>query len=169
MFTEDTDLSHVPWQLLIRARTVAEVDAVVSSVVLGRLAEVASVEVIRRVATAATEAAGVGAGERATPEHVLGALGAAADFDDWFCGTPPRPRPWPHRGDLLDEVSDPITPMVVAGALRLVEAGGSDALQKTLGQVLAEVGRRRTPAVRSVAPRRATRGADGWRAGRAWL
>ena len=140
MFTEDTDLSHVPWQLLIRARTIAEVDAVVSSVVLGRLAEVASVEVIRRVATAATEAAGVGAGERATPEHVLGALGAAADFDDWFCGTPPRPRPWPHRGDLLDEVSDPITPMVVAGALALVEAGGSDVLRKTLGQVLAEVG-----------------------------
>ena len=35
--------------------------------------------------------------------------------------------------------SDPITPLVVAGALRLVEAGGSDALRKTLGQVLAEV------------------------------
>jgi hypothetical protein len=140
MFTEDTDLSHVPWQLLIRARTVAEVDAVLSSVVLGRLAEVASVEVVRTVASAATEAAGAGRRDEATAEHVLGALGAAADFDDWFCGTPPRRRPWPHRGDLLDDVSDPVTPLVVAGALRLVEAGGSEALRKTVGQALAEVG-----------------------------
>ena len=139
MFDQDTDLSHIPWQLLIRARTVAEVDAVVTSVVLGRLAEVASVEVIRKVASAASEVARSGAGEQATPEHVLGALGAAADFDDWFCGTPPRPRPWPHRGDLLDQISDPITPLVIAGAIRLVEAGGSEALQKTVGQALAQV------------------------------
>ena len=139
MFDQDTDLSHIPWQLLIRARTVAEVDAVVTSVVLGRLAEVASVEVIRKVASAASEVAREGSEEKATPQHVLGALGAAADFDDWFCGTPPRPRPWPHRGDLLDGISDPITPLVIAGAIRLVEAGGSEALQKTVGQALAQV------------------------------
>jgi hypothetical protein len=121
MFDQDTDLSHIPWQLLIRARTVAEVDAVVSSVVLGRLAEVASVEVVRRVASAASEVARFGSDEKATPEHVVG------------------PRPWPHRGDLLDEISDPIASLVIAGALRLVEAGGSEALQKTVGQALAEV------------------------------
>src|SRR5204863_4091492 len=34
MFTDDADLSHVPWQLLIRARTTSEVDSLISSVVL---------------------------------------------------------------------------------------------------------------------------------------
>ena len=31
MFTEDADLSHVPWQLLIRARTASEVDSLIAS------------------------------------------------------------------------------------------------------------------------------------------
>jgi hypothetical protein len=137
MFDQDTDLSHIPWQLLIRARTVSEIDAVVSSVVLARVAEVASVEVTRKVAVAASEAAGASS-ERASAEQVVAALVAAADFDDWYCGTVPH-RPWPRRGDLLDDISDPIASIVLEGARRLVGAGGSEALQKTLGQALAEV------------------------------
>jgi hypothetical protein len=139
MFDPDrfTDFSKVPWQLLIRARTVSEIDAIVSSVVLARVSEVASVDIIRTVAVAAAESARDSA-EEATPEQVVAALVAAADFDDWYCRTVPH-RPWPRRGDLFDELSDPIAPIVLEGAQRLVGAGGSESLQKTLGQALAEV------------------------------
>lgn len=136
MFTEDADLSHVPWQLLIRARTIGELDAVISSVVLGRLAEVGSVETIRRVAEAADGARGA-ATEPATAEQKLSALSAVADFDDWFCGNGPR-RPWPHRGDVLDTVSDPVISIVAEGARELVRAG-SPALQKTVGEALQQI------------------------------
>lgn len=133
MFLDDVDLSHVPWQLLIRARTVSEVDAVIASVVLGRLAEVASVETVRRVAEAA-QGARLGDSEPATPEQKLSALSAVADFDDWYCGNGPR-RPWPHRGDVLDTVSDPVVSIVAEGARTLVGVG-SPALQKTVGEAL---------------------------------
>jgi hypothetical protein len=133
MFLDDVDLRHVPWQLLIRARTVSEVDAVIASVVLGRLAEVASVETVRRVAQAAQDARLEGA-EEATPEQKLSALSAVADFDDWYCGNGPR-RPWPHRGDVLDTVSDPVVSIVADGARELVKVG-SPALQKTVGEAL---------------------------------
>ena len=136
MFTDDTDLTHVPWQLLIRARTVDEVDAVISSVVLGRLSEVGSVETIRRVAEAA-EGARSAATEPATAEQKLSALSAVADFDDWYCGNGPH-RPWPHRGDVLDTVSDPVISIVADGARQLVKAG-SPALQKTVGEALQQV------------------------------
>jgi hypothetical protein len=132
MFTEDTDLSHVPWQLLIRARTVDEVDAVISSVVLGRLAEIASVESVRLVAEAAHAARGASE-EKAGAEQKLSALTAVADFE-WYCGTGPH-RPWPHRGDVLDTLSDPVTSLVARGARELVGAG-SPALQKTMGEAL---------------------------------
>src|SRR5690242_3878925 len=103
MFTDDTDLSKVPWQLLIRARTVAELDAVIASVVLNRIAEIGSTHVVQTVARAAAE--GVGShDEPATAEQKLGALSAVAEFDDFYCGNGPR-WPFPHRG-VLGEVSD---------------------------------------------------------------
>jgi len=135
MFTDDTDLSKVPWQLLIRARTVGEVDAVIASVVLNRIAEIGSVETVRVVARAAEEAGGV-ADEEATPEQKLGALGAVAEFDEFYCGNG-WPRPFPHRR-VLDDVSDPVTSMVARGAQELVGAG-SPALQKTLGEALGRI------------------------------
>lgn len=136
MFTEDADLSHVPWQLLIRARTASEVDSLIASVVLGRLAEVGSVEVVRLVAEAAHGIRGA-ATEPATAEQKMTALSAVADFDDWYCGNGPR-RPWPHRGDVLDTVSDPVISIVAEGARELVKAG-SPALQKTVGEALAQL------------------------------
>jgi hypothetical protein len=136
MITEDADLSHVPWQLLIRARTASEVDSLIASVVLGRLAEVGSVDTVRLVAEAAQGVRGV-ATEPATAEQKLTALSAIADFDDWYCGNGPR-RPWPHRGDVLDTVSDPVISIVAEGARELVKAG-SPALQKTVGEALAQI------------------------------
>lgn len=135
MFTDDTDLSKVPWQLLIRARTVREVDAVIASVVLNRIAEVGSIHAVQTIARAAAQ--GTGANEEpATAEQKLGALSAVAEFDDFYCGNGPR-WPYPHRG-VLDDVSDPVTTLVTDGALRLVEAG-SPGLQKTLGEALGQI------------------------------
>jgi hypothetical protein len=136
MFTDDTDLSHVPWQLLIRARTASEVDSLIASVVLGRIAEIGSVETVRFVAEAAQAARGAST-EPATAEQKLSALSAVADFDDWYCGNGPR-RPWPHRGDVLDTVSDPVISIVAEGARELVKAG-SPALQKTVGEALDQI------------------------------
>jgi hypothetical protein len=133
MFTDDTDLTHVPWQLLIRARTVDEVDAVLASVALARIAEVASVESVRVVAEAANAARGASR-EKAGAQQKLSALAAVAEFDDWYCGSVPH-RPWPHRGDVLDTVSDPVTSIVARGARELVGAG-SPALLKTIGEAL---------------------------------
>jgi hypothetical protein len=135
MFTDDTDLTKVPWQLLIRARTVSDVDAVLASVVLNRLAEVGSTEAVHAIARAASQVGGA-ADEPATPEQKLGALSAVAEFDDFYCGNGPR-WPWPHRG-VLDNVSDPIISIVREGAVQLVKAG-SPALQKVLGEALGQI------------------------------
>src|SRR5205814_9581207 len=72
--------------------------------------------------------------EPATAEQKLSALSAVADFDDWYCGNGPR-RPWPHRGDVLDTVSDPVISIVAEGARQLVNAG-SPTLRKTVGEAL---------------------------------
>jgi hypothetical protein len=131
-------VEHVPWQLLIRARFAYEVDAVLASVVVERVGALASVEITRKVAEVAMNAVSV-EGEKAGSAVKVRALSAVADFDDW-CGTV-WPRHWPpKRNGVLDDLSDPLADLVIEQAHRLVLAGGSEALQKTLGDVLAEVG-----------------------------
>jgi hypothetical protein len=130
---------NVPWQLLIRARYAHELDAILASVVVARVGAVASVDITQQVAAVAQ---GVNTAERekATSATKVRAMSAAADFDDWWCGTP-WPRHWPpkpHR--VFDDLSDPIAGLVIEQALTMVRAGGSEALQKSLGDVLAEVG-----------------------------
>jgi hypothetical protein len=129
---------NVPWQLLIRARFVHELDAVLASVVVSRIGAVASYEMTRQVAEVA--------GKAVTAEHVkvtangkLRAITAAWEFDDW-CGNG-WPRPWPpKKHGSFEDLSDPITTLVFEQALEMVRAGGSEGLQKSLGEVLAEVG-----------------------------
>ena len=130
---------QVPWQLLIRARFAHELDAVLASVVVARVGAVSSVEITRKVAEVATQAI-AGDREKATAATRARALSAAADFDDWWCGTP-WPRHWPPKPhSSFDDLSDPIAGLVIEQALTMVRAGGSEGLQKTLGDVLAEVG-----------------------------
>lgn len=129
---------NVPWQLLIRARFAYEIDAVLASVVVSRVGTVASVDVTRQVAEIAASAVS-GQREKASSSTKLRALSALADFDDW-CGTN-WPRPWPpKKNDVFDDLSDPIAGLVIEQAHATVLAGGSDVLQKSLGQALAEVG-----------------------------
>ncbi len=130
---------NVPWPLLIRARFVRELDAVIASTVVQAVGRVASVEATRIVATAAQKAMSAAVREQATPEQRTVAFDAALDWDDW-CGTG-WPRRWPPRPKLgFEDLNDPVSELVIGKAFDLVQQGGSDALQKTLGQALAEVG-----------------------------
>ncbi len=130
---------NVPWQLLIRARFAHEVDAILASVVVARVGAVASVETTRKLTEVAAQAV-VRDREKMSSSSRVRALSAAADFDDWWCGTP-WPRHWPPKPHgVFDDLEDPIAGLVVAQAHQMVQAGGSEALQKSLGEVLAEVG-----------------------------
>jgi len=127
---------NVPWQLLIRARLVDEIDAVLASTVVRQVAAVASTKVTHAVATAAEAGISGVIRERATAEQRTAAFDAALEFDDW-CGTP-----WPHRWPKpkgLADLFDPMAEVVFGRALDLVQQGGSEALQKTLGSALAEL------------------------------
>jgi hypothetical protein len=127
---------HVPWQLLIRARLVDEIDAVLASAIVRQVGAVASHEVAHAVARAAGEALAGANREPATAKQRLAAFDAALEFDDW-CGTP-----WPHwhgPRPRYDDLTDPIAEVVLGKALDLVRQGGSEDLQKTLGSALAEL------------------------------
>jgi hypothetical protein len=120
---------NVPWQLLIRARLVDEIDAALASSIVRAVAQVGSREQVVEVARAAH--AGLAPREEATSEQRVSAIDAAAEFDDW-CGNGLH---WP-RPHGLDEVGDPAVVVVYAAARQLVQAGGSANLQKSLGPVL---------------------------------
>jgi hypothetical protein len=138
MWTSDDfpGADHVPWQLLIRARFLHEIDTIVASTVVHAVGRVASVRVATEIARAASIA--TAAGTKAAPEQRLAAFEAAADFED-IC---PPPRQWPPRPHprWLDDLGDPIAPMVLARAADFVRAAGSDELVKTLGSALEQAG-----------------------------
>ena len=130
---------EVPWQLLVRARYAYEIDALVESVVVHQLGRVASVKVVEEVAASAGDALAASPRDEVGSERRIAALGAVADFDElcppnWPFHWPPRP----HHG--LDDLSDPVTTLVASRAVDLVRAAGSDALSKTLGETLLQVG-----------------------------
>jgi hypothetical protein len=128
----------VPWQLLIRARYANEVDALVASVVVRQVARFASVKVTEQLTASAGEGLALSPRDEVGAEQRVGALSAVADFDE-IC---PRNWPfrWPPRPHGFDDLSDPISAVVVAGALDLVRSAGSEALNKTLGEALTQVG-----------------------------
>jgi len=128
---------HVPWQLLIRARLVDEIDAVLASAVVRQVSAVASSKVAHAVATAAEAGIVGGIRERATAEQRVAAFDAALEFDDW-CGTP-WPHRWPGPKPKFGDLFDPMAEVVFGRALDLVQNGGSEVLQKTLGSALAEL------------------------------
>jgi hypothetical protein len=128
---------HVPWQLLIRARQVREIDAVLASVIVEQIGAVASKKVTHSVASAAEISIAGGNREPATAEQRVAAFDAALDFDDWRCGTVPHR--WPGPRPRFDDLSDPIADVVISRALDLVRQAGSEELQKSLGSTLAEL------------------------------
>jgi hypothetical protein len=133
--SDDFPGDNVPWQLLIRARYVHEIDAIVASIVYHQIAAVASTEVARQVAEAGQSA--VHSSDRATAEQKVSALSAVMDWDGPICGTR-YPGWWPHGPHRFEELSDPIIKVVLARAAELVNRAGSEELQKNLGSVLSE-------------------------------
>ena len=128
---------HVPWQLLIRARYVHEIDAVIASYVVARIGAVASAELTYKVAEAAAQAR-TAEPVKATASSKVSALSAAAEWDDWKCGTVPWH--WPPKPRGFDDLSDAVLPLVLERAAAFVRAGGSEQLQGSLGAVLNELG-----------------------------
>jgi len=128
---------HVPWQLLIRARLVRELDAALASTIVRQVSTVASDKVTHTVMRAAYDGIASGNREEASGEQRLAAFDATLDFDDW-CGTP-WPHRWPGPRPHLDNLSDPIADLVLGKALELVRRAGSEELQKSLGSTLAEL------------------------------
>jgi hypothetical protein len=128
---------NVPWQLLIRARLVREIDAVLASAIVSQVGAVASKKVTHAVAMSAQAGIAGANREQASTEQRVAAFDAALDFDDW-CGTS-WPHRWPPRPKGMDDLADPITEVVLGKALELVRLAGSEELQKTLGSTLAEL------------------------------
>lgn len=148
---------QVPWQLLIRARFVKEVDALVATTIVNQLAQVASADVITKVATAAAEAMHAAPGDKLSRTARSEAITAMADFID-ICPPWPWPRPWPWppgpwpwpwpgpwpwtdgRENPLEKIGSPYEGLVLEGALDLLGRAGSAQLQERLGGVLKELG-----------------------------
>lgn len=134
-YTIDGMPDYVPWPLLIRAKFVHEIDAVLASIIIERVGQVASAAVTRKLVEAAHAGVGKVEAKVATAEQRVMALNAVLDWDDW-CGTP-WPRHWPpHHGLGFDDVSDPITTVLKAKSLDLVKVAGSEHLQVSLGAAL---------------------------------
>jgi hypothetical protein len=99
MFSPDQDYSNYPYQLLIRARTQAEFARAVIIVASRIVAAAASSRVSKELAPVVAKTVAdlpVGRGAAPPAAEVVSALQLVADFDDWWCGTPPRwPWPWP--------------------------------------------------------------------------
>lgn len=138
----------VPWQLLIRARLVRDVDAFVASTIVRQVTQVASVEVAARVATAAAEAMRSAPVEKLDDSTRGVAFRAVADFID-ICPPWPWPWPWPWPGPLpwfegrtnpLEGIASPYEGIVLEGALELLGQAGSHHLHEQLGGVLKEAG-----------------------------
>lgn len=137
----------VPWQLLIRARFVREVDAFVATAIVNKVAQVASVEVAARVATAAAEAMKSVPADKLNRTTRTDALSAVADYIDicppWWPWPWPGPRPprwFDGRESQFDKIGSPYQGLVLEGSLQLLERAGSPQLQEQLGGVLREVG-----------------------------
>src|SRR5699024_2014550 len=85
----------VPWQLLIRARFVKELDALVATTIVNKVAQVASAKVVAQVATAAAEAMRAAPADKLSRTARSEALTAMADFIDICPPWWPWPWPWP--------------------------------------------------------------------------
>ncbi|MFK5633419.1 hypothetical protein [Ornithinimicrobium sp. LYQ103] len=144
----------VPWQLLVRARFVRELDVVIASTVVNRVMQVASPEVASQVALAASEAMRQLPDEKASGEARLTAAVAVADFLD-ICPPWPWPRPWPLPGPWpwpgpgpnpgpwpgpWEKISHPMADLVLRGAVDLLEKAASPELARQLSGVLHEAG-----------------------------
>jgi hypothetical protein len=129
MYGIDQDVPSGPWQLLIRARTEYEIDALIASVVVREVAAVGAEKAAIEVARAANAAlAGSKGAQPAEPAARVAAIDALADYEE-RCG---NGRHWPGpRPHWLSESNDPIAGVMIEALQGLVKAG-SPGLGETL-------------------------------------
>jgi len=140
MWTQDDfpGADHVPWQLLIRARFVHEIDAVIASRVVTRLAPALGREKAVRLAAAGTVRRGK---EEATDAHIVGALRGLAAWEEGDGICPENwPFRWPPKKKGFEDFDDPMVLAVIDGTFDLLRSG-SPALQESLGAALREIAR----------------------------
>jgi hypothetical protein len=126
---------HVPWQLLIRARFVYQIDAIIASQVVRALAEVLPAKAAVELSHAAARVVADVPRDKAAPETTARALAAYDDFWDW-CGTKwPR---WPFPPRRFEDFFDPFAIVTIEKAREFIGAGSPE-LQKGLGAALDEV------------------------------
>lgn len=148
----------VPWQLLIRARYVHDIDAFVATTIVQQVTQVATLDVATKIAAVAAESVQVDQAEKLERKVLADALSAVADFLDICPPWPPWPRPpWPRppwpwpgpwpgpwpfadREDPFEQIATPYQDVVLRGALDLVGQVGSPQLQERLGGALKEMG-----------------------------
>lgn len=139
----------VPWQLLIRARFVKELDALVATTIVNKVAQVASAKVVAQVATAAAEAMRAAPADKLSRTARSEALTAMADFIDICPPWWPWPWPWPgprppwwfrDQENPFEQVGTPYEGLVLEGALDLLGRAGSPQLQEQLGGTIRELG-----------------------------
>jgi hypothetical protein len=145
MFSPDQDYSNYPYQLLIRARTQAEFARAVIIVASRIVATAASSRVSKELApVVAKTVADLPVGRGAVPPatKVVSALQLEADFDDWWCGTPPR-WPWPWPGPWREEPHpDPWRESGLLDAVVLKAVNGLANLVPEIGSSLADTSMR---------------------------
>ena len=139
MWTQDgfPGADKVPWQLLIRARFVDEIDAIVAHTVVATLAPLMGRERGRNLAGIAVEAVMADGGQRVEldTERRMSALDAFVDWDGDICPVG-WPRRWPPRPKWIDEFDDPAILLALDSVLALVKGAGSEQFGKALEGVI---------------------------------
>ena len=136
MWTQDDfpGADKLPWQLLIRARFVDEIDAIVAHTVVRTLAPLMAKDRARNLAGVAAKAVATDGAKRVevSGDQRMSALGAFADWDGEICPRWwPRP-PFPPRRRWYGEFDDPAIVLALGAVQALVKGAGSDHLADAL-------------------------------------
>lgn len=140
MWTQDDfpGADKVPWQLLIRARFVDEIDAIVAHTVVQALAPLMSKERAHNLAGVAAKAALTDRAERVELDidQRMTGLSAFCDYDDELCPRWWPGPPFPPRKRWFGEFDDPAILLALDSVQALVRGAGSEQLGKALEGVI---------------------------------
>ena len=125
----------VPWPLLIRARYAHEIDAVIASRLVGRLAPALGLSKAVRLAEVARVQR---SDEPATAEMKVNALSAIADWEDGEICPRNWPRGWPPKRRGFEELDDPLVSLALEASLEVIRAA-SPSFQEQVGAMVKEI------------------------------
>ncbi|RMB61598.1 hypothetical protein [Tessaracoccus antarcticus] len=143
MWTQDgfPGADKVPWQLLIRARFVDEIDAIVAHTVVTTLAPLMGKERGRHLAGVAAGAVMTDGAQRVElgAEQKMAALSAFTDWDGEICPVGwPWPWPWPKRPRWFGEFDDPAILLALDAVRALTRGAGSKQLAAAVDEAVGQ-------------------------------